>query len=291
MMSATEYAASDFIPGLIPPNPPSADDPFLVLIDDAVVLTADGRIPTRDELAAVLPPDAAVRYLGQFRGNGCYYGAAAALTGVGSGFKKLDLRTILREQDAAVFHMCCRALHLLTWRKRHRHCGVCGQPLVDKNDELSRHCLACGAVVYPRISPAAIVAVIRDRSILLARNKQSKLGFYSVLAGFVEPGETLEECVRREVWEETSVAVKNIRYFGSQPWPFPDSLMIGFVADYAGGELQINDQELEVAGWFTADHLPQVPMAPSISRKLIDWFVAASAAPEMGRTPDGLKGG
>ncbi|MFH1481427.1 MAG: NAD(+) diphosphatase, partial [Pseudomonadota bacterium] len=125
---------------------------------------------------------------------------------------------------------------------------------------------------YPRLSPAIIVAVLKNDQILLAHSQRFPGQFYSVLAGFVEPGETLEECVQREVHEEVGITVKNIRYFGSQPWPFPDSLMIAFTAEYAGGEIRIDKSELTDAGWFSADHLPAVPSRISIARQLIDWF-------------------
>jgi NAD+ diphosphatase len=128
-------------------------------------------------------------------------------------------------------------------------------------------------VNYPRLSPAIIVAVLKNKQVLLARNKRFKLPFYSVLAGFVEPGETIEECVQREIREEVGITVKNIRYFGSQPWPFPNSLMIAFVADYADGEITIDGSEIIDAAWFSKDDLPQIPPTISIARQLIDWFV------------------
>jgi NAD+ diphosphatase len=166
-----------------------------------------------------------------------------------------------------------RANQLVNWSQTHRHCGRCGQPTEDKTDERAKTCPQCGLVNYPRLSPAIIVAVLKNDRILLGRNKRFKLPFYSVLAGFVEPGETLEECVRREIREEVNISVKNIRYFGSQPWPFPDSLMIAFVADYAGGEIRTDGLEIIDAAWFTKDNLPQIPPKISIARQLIDWFV------------------
>ena len=142
----------------------------------------------------------------------------------------------------------------------------------DMPDERAKRCPACGLVNYPRLSPAVIVAVIKGDQILLARNKRFRAPFYSVLAGFVEPGETLEQCVQREIHEEVGLSVKNIRYFGSQPWPFPNSLMIGFVADYAGGEIAVDNSELMEAGWFSAESLPVLPSPISIAWQLIDWF-------------------
>lgn len=118
-----------------------------------------------------------------------------------------------------------------------------------------------------------IVLVQRGNEILLGRSNRFPNAFYSVLAGFVEPGESLEETVSREIYEETGIHVKNITYFGSQPWPFPNSLMIGFVAEYAGGEIRLFDDEILDAGWFTVDTLPNIPGSISIARKLIDWWI------------------
>jgi NAD+ diphosphatase len=150
--------------------------------------------------------------------------------------------------------------------------------MVDKADERAKVCTACGWVVFPRMSPAVIVAVTRGERILLARSPRFPEKFYSVLAGFVEPGESLEECVQREVKEEVGLELKHIRYVGSQPWPFPNSLMIGFTADYAGGEMTIDGLEIVEADWFRADDLPRIPPRPTIARQLIDGFVETRAA-------------
>jgi NAD+ diphosphatase len=140
--------------------------------------------------------------------------------------------------------------------------------------ERAKECLKCGALYFPRLAPAIIVLVERGNQLLLARSRHFMPGMYSVIAGFVEPGETLEEAVVREVREEVGIAVRNIHYFDSQPWPFPHSLMIGFTATYAGGDISLNDSEIEDAGWFTPQNLPTLPGKISISRKLIDWFLA-----------------
>jgi NAD+ diphosphatase len=127
--------------------------------------------------------------------------------------------------------------------------------------------------MFPRISPAVIVLVERQEKVLLARASRFTENLYSVLAGFAEPGETLEDTVMREIREEVGVEVSDIRYFGSQPWPYPDSLMIGFTASWAAGEIAADNDEITDARWFTVDNLPKIPDKLSISRSLIDWFI------------------
>ena len=168
----------------------------------------------------------------------------------------------------------------VAWARTHQYCGQCGAPTETLTLERSRRCPACGLTSYPRISPAIIIAVVRrdehGERILLARNHRFPPGRFSVVAGFVEPGESLEECARREVFEEVGLHIKNIHYFASQPWPFPNSLMVGFTAEYEDGEITLEESELADAGWFTADNLPNLPPRMTIARKLIDWFVGKS---------------
>jgi NAD+ diphosphatase len=139
--------------------------------------------------------------------------------------------------------------------------------------ELSKICPACKFISFPRLSPAVIMSVVRGKEILLARSPRFPAGMYSTLAGFVEPGETLEETVAREVQEEVNVEVCNIRYIDSQPWPFPHSLMIGFSAQYAGGDIRVDNNEIEDAQWFSRDNLPLLPTRMSIARHLIELFI------------------
>ena len=158
------------------------------------------------------------------------------------------------------------------WNQNHQYCGKCGGLTRNRANERAKFCPKCGWINYPRLSPAIIVAVRKDHQILLAHSQRFSGKFYSVLAGFVEPGETLEACVEREVREEVGITLKNISYFGSQPWPFPDSLMIAFTAEYAGGDIKIDTSEITDAGWFSVDSLPPIPSKISIARRLIDWF-------------------
>jgi NAD+ diphosphatase len=213
------------------------------------------------------------QYLGTLDDRHCF---AAEFTGNpirGTEMAFKDLRGLFGMLEEDLIWIAGRANQLVNWNQSHQYCGRCGKLTVDKTDERAKTCPECSLVNYPRLSPAVIVAVLKNDRILLGRNKRFKLPFYSVLAGFVEPGETLEECVKREIREEVSLTVKNIRYFGSQPWPFPDSLMIAFVADYAGGEICTDGSEIVDADWFAKDNLPQIPPKISIARQLIDWFV------------------
>ena len=212
-------------------------------------------------------------FLGRLNECPCYAAELPEGNPVSDGFSFVGLRSVFTAVEQDVSRAAGLASQLLYWRRNHRHCGRCGSLTEKKPDERALICPRCKLIQYPRLSPAVIVAVLRDHQILLAHAQRFPGKFYSVLAGFVEPGETLEECVRREVFEEVGISLKNIRYFGSQPWPFPDSLMIAFTAEYEGGDIRIDPSEIMDAGWFTADQLPSIPNKVSIARQLIDWFV------------------
>jgi len=183
------------------------------------------------------------------------------------------LRRLYGPLDEETWKLAGRAAQIVEWDLTHRYCGRCGAETGRKPDELARVCPRCGLQQFPRISPAVIVRVERGEELLLARSPHFAPGVYSTLAGFVEPGESLEETVAREVREEVGVEVRNVRYFGSQPWPFPHSLMIGFVADWASGEIRPQEGEIEDAGWFTVESLPGLPSRFSIARSLLDDFL------------------
>lgn len=189
------------------------------------------------------------------------------------GVVDVGLRTALSLLPAAEVALALTGAHLVRWRRTSRFCGVCGAATAPSQHHQARACPECGHLAFPKISPAVIVQVTRDDRILLGRSRRHPRGSYSVLAGFVDPGECLEDTVRREVEEESGVRVRDIRYFGSQPWPFPDSLMVGFTAICDGdGTLLNRDDELEDVAWFKADALPPVPPKYSIARALIDDF-------------------
>jgi len=180
------------------------------------------------------------------------------------------LRHIFGLAGAEAFALAGRAIQLLDWRKNHRHCGRCGTLTVQRAEEFAMECPACGLLAYPRLAPAVMVLIERGDELLLARSPHFSPGVFSALAGFVEPGETLEQCAVREVREEVGIEIANLRYFDSQPWPFPHSLMVAFFADYAGGTLDPDPAEIEAAEWFSPDALPLLPDPISIARRLID---------------------
>jgi NAD+ diphosphatase len=194
------------------------------------------------------------------------------------GLNFYGLRRLYGRIDDDTLWLAGRAVQIIDWDRTHLYCGRCGAPNEILAHERAKRCPECGLITYPRISPAIIVRVDKmdedEPKLLLARNHRFRAGWYSVIAGFVEPGETLEECVRREVKEEVGIEIRNVRYFGSQPWPFPNSLMIAYTAEYADGEFVLEEEEIEDARWFTVDTLPKIPGRMSISRRLIDDFVA-----------------
>ncbi|MFH1137742.1 MAG: NAD(+) diphosphatase [Pseudomonadota bacterium] len=242
-------------------------------------------IPSSRDVADIERRLVSPQFLGYLDGKPCHAAEYPKEQAVSAPFCfKSPLALIGRLDDELVW-IAGLANQLVYWNGNHHYCGKCGSLTENKTDERAKICPKCGLVNFPRLSPAVIVAVIKDDRILLASSARFKANFYSVLAGFVEPGETLEECVKREVREEVDIEVKNIRYFGSQPWPFPDSLMIGFTSEYAGGEINLDNTELLDAAWFGADNLPPVPARISIARQLIDWFSERNGKKKIGTRP------
>lgn len=189
-------------------------------------------------------------------------------------FRSVDLREALNILPEAEKIAVGRAREILFWRANVNYCAGCGASLAEATNECAKLCPNCGTLFFPVLAPAVIVAVRKGETLLLAHNRKFRAGMYSLIAGFVEAGENLEQTVAREVREEAGIEVKNIRYFGSQSWPFPNSLMLGFTAEYAGGELCPDGEEITDADWFEADAFPDIPSHGSISRTLIDHFVA-----------------
>ena len=214
------------------------------------------------------------QYLGALGDVHCYSCELPGDLPPPEGMAWTGLRGLFGLVDDALFALAGRAVQVVDWDRSHQYCGRCGTPTVVKATERARECPSCGQTHYPRIAPAVMGLVRRGDELLLARSPHFPPGMHSALAGFVEPGESLEQCLHREVLEEVGVEITNVRYFSSQPWPFPHSLMIAFNCDYAGGEVTPQPGEIEAAGWFDLDHLPVLPNRISIARRLIDATVA-----------------
>ena len=273
-----------FYPAVLPPTGPA--EPALWFLFQGTRLLVGGA-GGADIPSVATPADlglSAVRwqYLGQLENAGglthCFSGEVADETPPPPGMTFENLRALYPRLPETLFWLAGRAVQIVDWDRTHQFCGRCGSPTQNQIHDRAKVCPACGLTNYPRLAPAIIVRVQqRDaggRRILLARAQRFPTAMFSVLAGFVEPGETLEECVQREILEEVGLRVKNIRYFGSQPWPFPHSLMIAFVAEYEAGEIVVDPGELAEANWFAADTLPAIPPPPSIANRLITAWLA-----------------
>jgi NAD+ diphosphatase len=246
-----------------------------ILVDGAAVVTDKDRTLLSDPaVCRTFLADDTDRFMIGSDSRGAWYavpiGGSVLLP---DRYARTNLRTLLGVIPDDLLGIASRAVALTAFYHTHRFCGVCGAETNRKEEENATVCPDCGHVFYPVINPAVIVCIRRDNEILLARAPRFVPVVYSIIAGFVEAGETLEHAVAREVAEEVGIAIDTIRYRCSQPWPFPHSLMVGFTASYAGGTIQIDPAEIEEAGWYPYDSLPSLPAAGSISRILIDLVV------------------
>jgi len=246
---------------------------FLFCLTKLLVKSNEGGIPYLKSLAELNLTPVRTQYLGRLKGRPCYSAEVPPDTAAPEGMSFSELRPLYGVLDEDIFLLAGKAIQIVTWDQTHQYCGRCGHQTVTIQNERVKKCPACGLMGYPRISPAVITAVLRDDKILLSHNASFIGNLHSIIAGFVDPGETLEECVEREIMEEVGIQVNNIKYFGSQPWPFPNSLMIGFTADYKSGEITIDGKEISEAGWYDVNSLPELPPKMSIAREIIDWFI------------------
>lgn len=244
-------------------------DERLLVFDDATV-----RVPLVADPEDLGLQTTFRREIGDLGGQECRVAISTPDSEPPEGMTFQDLRSLLPAMEEGFFGMAGRAKQVAAWHTNHRFCGRCGSETEPLPTEMAKKCPVCGMTYYPRLSPAVIVLVRRGERILLARSPGFPKGLYSVLTGFVEPGESMEQTIRREVREEVGVEVNNIRYFSSQPWPFPNSLMVGFTADYAGGELRLEPGEIEDADWYGPDEFPTLPPRLSIARSLIDGYTS-----------------
>lgn len=267
----------------------SSDDQ-LIIVDPRQVSRFDGYVVLTHEGKLVVPgstdlywrhsdlPDAGdfhhmVHHLGIYRNHGCYSVELTRKEVEGLDASTVSLRDFLGQIPEGLFRLLGRALQINEWYRGHRYCGYCGEPTRLLEGERAMTCSSCGVACYPRLSPCIMALLIRGNECLLARNKQWTRPFFSALAGFIEPGESAEQAVRREVMEEVGLEVGRLEYFRSQPWPFPGQLMIGFFAEYARGEIRVDDIEIAEARWFRVDRLPSIPGEFALSGQLIRAFV------------------
>lgn len=265
-----------FIPGIAPPAVQSEPAWWFAFVGNKLLVRLEGtrsQIPHLISLTEISLVPVRTQFIGTLDDQPCYSAELPRDAIAPDGMSLQGLRELYGTLDEDLFALSGCAIQIVEWDRTHQYCGHCATPTSQLFHERAKRCPNCGLVNYPRLSPAIIVLISRGEELLLARAHRFPAGMYSVLAGFVEPGESLEETVVREVREEVGIEVKDIRYFGSQPWPFPNSLMIGFTATYASGDITLEPQELVDAAWFSKHNLPQLPPKLSIARKLIDWFV------------------
>lgn len=266
-----------FHSGVEPPGDPSGPVSWFVFREDRLLVRVDGdhaSMPGTDEIERLGLVTTRRHYLGRVDDRLCYAVELAPGAEMPPELTLLGLRSLYTRLDDDLFSLAGRAVQILTWDRTHQFCGQCGTPTESMPGERGKRCPNCGLTAYPRLSPAVIVLITRPGQVLLARGKQFPEDMFSTPAGFVEPGESLEEAVEREIAEEVGISVRDVRYFGSQPWPYPHQLMIGFTASWEAGEIRIDEHELADARWFTRDAMPRIPPPLSISRSLIDAYLS-----------------
>lgn len=273
---------------------------WFVFCKDDIVLTATGNIPRGGECPICLEAWNTIHRLPPLHGKECCCVAIdhplatmAAKNTCGEtrekdneGLMQIGLRASFSLLSADEYQMAGKAREIIFWDQTTRFCGVCGGPM-EKNTDISKRCTCCGKEVWPALATAIIVRITRHvdnhDEVLMVRAHNFRGNHYGLVAGFVETGESLEECLHREVYEEVGIRVKNVRYFGSQPWPYPSGLMVGFTANYASGNITLQRSELADGGWYRADTLPPIPGKMSLARKLIDAWLEDEESQTMRR--------
>ena len=264
---------TNFIPGVVSTYPKSNKDIYFIFSKDNLLVKSENDkivLPTFVDLKDLTLVN--VQYIGSINNINCFCGEINKTFIIPNNMNLSTLKALAVQLSEEMFWIAGRAIQLVNFNNDHIYCGRCGTLTKNVNGEKSKKCPKCGFTNYPKICPAIIVAVLKKGKILLAHNNQFPKGLYSVVSGFLEVGETFEECVKREVYEETGLYVKNIEYFGNQPWPFPNSLMIGFTAEYESGEINVDGIEIGHADWYGSNEMPVIPDSISIARKLINWY-------------------
>lgn len=242
----------------------------LAFIDKDIILRSDGSMLSADDIDFLKDKSQYFDFFTEPEYKICVLGISNR-DSIPSGFATESIRLFSYRQDEETVIRISRAKALLSWRQNTKFCSVCGALLTEHETLTAMQCTKCNTIVFPRIEPCIIVLVKRGREILLARHVQRNQEIYACIAGFMEAGETAEQAVIREVKEETGITVRNIKYFGTQSWPFPSQLMIGFTAEYESGELTLQEDEIADAAWFSPENCPATPPPGSIAYQLIDY--------------------
>jgi NAD+ diphosphatase len=277
LIAAKGVPGMTFSPSITTPGQHSDLDLMFVFQRDLLLVRNDGdsySIPNHARIRSSGISLAREFYIGSIDGVHCYAAEPEGELEAPPDWRLEGMRFFFRLLPPDIIRVAGRAFQVLYWDSTNRFCGRCGAATAPKDGERAKVCPSCGLEAYPKISPVIIVAVVREGKLLLASSRAYRRNFYSLLAGYVEPGESFEECVKREVKEEVGIEVDDIRYFGSQPWPFPSSLIAGFTARHSSGELRPDGVEINDAGWYEPQSMPPIPPPGSISRMLIDWFVS-----------------
>lgn len=241
---------------------------YLMYCQGDILLTTEGNIPSGIEPPVSVQPWCSVTSL-NINGDDIHiYRLDKPILNV-EGLQMVGLRQSFDLLSLSDYNLAGKGQELLYWNQNTKYCGCCGAPM-RWDTAISKRCTECRKELWPQLATAIIVRVEREDSILLVHARNFRGQHYGLVAGFVETGETLEEAVRRECLEETGIQIDDIRYFGSQPWPYPCGLMIGFTAQYVSGDIKLQKEELTAGGWFTKENLPQIPGKASIARQLID---------------------
>lgn len=256
------------------PNHEKDDKSYWFIFNSGKMLvnSENGKIPLVKDLNELDITPLRKIYLGNLMGNPCYAAEAEEIDSP-EGMVFEDLKSIYTILDENIYLLAGRALQIINWDKNHQFCGKCGTPTQTMDNEIAKICPECGFTSFTRLSPAVITAIVKEGKLLMAKHNYGQYRKYGLIAGFVEAGETLEEAVERETMEEVGLKIKNIKYFGSQPWPFPHSIMIAFTAEYESGNINVDGKEIAHAKWFEVDDLPDMPSRISIARELIDWYM------------------
>jgi NAD+ diphosphatase len=283
------YSRPDsFTPLIAPVGPITGSALWFIFRDNQILVRASqtsAGVPECADPAELGLVTVRRQYLGLLADRHCFSAEVAADTPVPESLVWSGLRGLFGLLNDGLLALAGRAVQIMDWDRSHQYCGRCGTQTDVSTTERARTCPACGQVHYPRIAPV-VMALVRDSDrLLLARSARFAPGMYSAIAGFVEAGESLEQGLAREVREEVGIEIANPRYFSSQSWPFPHSLMTAFHCDYAGGEIRIDPAEIEAAQWFSVDSLPGLPSPMSIARRLIDAAVAIIQAERLSAAP------